>query len=114
MSGCRQAQGRLQVPELDAYPLEAGDVHMANEKEITLTHSVRVFILAYPGTPSKMLSWSRSDNNHLGAGTVVKVGNPVTMIYDHRDQDALPFTLDEEECYLLAQEIESGAPFIRR
>jgi hypothetical protein len=43
---------------------------------------------------------------HLEAGAKVEIGDPVLVVYDHRDQHALPFDYKGETFYFLAAEAQ--------
>ncbi|KND49497.1 MAG: hypothetical protein AB203_00250 [Parcubacteria bacterium C7867-008] len=72
-------------------------------REITLPQDTRTFEKTGPN--SSLLGRT---GKHLGVGMAITVGEGCTMVYDHRDQTAVPILAKGEEfdgLYLLVSEI---------
>lgn len=75
-------------------------------KQITLHRDTRA--LQGLGGVSKQLCWA---GHVLEKGTTLVVSNPVTMVFDHRDQPAVSFQSDQgQEYFLLVGEIGEMVP----
>ena len=69
-------------------------------RTVTLLHDARVFDRT-PG--SRQL---RHTEFFLTKGTAVTIGEPETLLYDHRDQEAVPFSdVNDVRHYLILREL---------
>lgn len=70
---------------------------LAVTRRITLPQNVRYF--------TKEGSLLARTDEGLATGSVVPIGDPVDVVYDHRDQIAVPFLMEGEIYYMLVTEI---------